>query len=199
MQMMPVTPPDKRKAARTGGLVGRAGFKCIAPKYIDDVLEKITHLVRHIRNVEDNCVLLGTKLIERGDTDMGRQLIANGMVHDASKFYGIEFENLSSVESCKEETSKLKLKMAVHHHRKTNLHHPEAWTGGILGMPDVYLAEFCCDSKARSEEFGTDLREWISESATKRYGFVKDDKVYKQIMEYVNLLCQTPFTNTGQT
>jgi hypothetical protein len=31
MQMMPVTPPDKRKAARTGGLVGRAGFKCIAP------------------------------------------------------------------------------------------------------------------------------------------------------------------------
>src|ERR1039458_5317807 len=31
MQMTPVTPPDERKAAKTGWLVGRAGFKCIAP------------------------------------------------------------------------------------------------------------------------------------------------------------------------
>jgi hypothetical protein len=31
MQMTPVTPPDERKAAKTGGLVGHAGFKCIAP------------------------------------------------------------------------------------------------------------------------------------------------------------------------
>ena len=33
MQMTPVTPPDERKAAKTGWLVGRAGFKCIAPNY----------------------------------------------------------------------------------------------------------------------------------------------------------------------
>jgi len=93
-------------------------------KEAEKTMEKIRAITRHIRNVEDNCVLLGTKLIERGDIELGHQLIANGMVHDASKFYGIEFENLSSVEPCVEETSKLKLKMAIHHHQKTNLHHP---------------------------------------------------------------------------
>jgi len=32
MQMTPVTPPHERKAAKTGGLIGRAGFKCIGRK-----------------------------------------------------------------------------------------------------------------------------------------------------------------------
>ena len=161
-------------------------------------MEKIRAIARHIRNVEDNCLLLGEKLIERGELDLGHKLIANGFVHDASKFYGIEFENLSSVEPCVEETSKLKLKMAIHHHQKTNLHHAEAWPEGIAGMPDVYLAEFCCDSKARSEEFGTDLRKWIDESATKRYGVTQNDKVYKRIMEFIDLLCPKPFEDLSK-
>ena len=64
-------------------------------RQIDDVLNKINRLTRHIRNVEDNCILLGTKLIQQGNIELGHKLIANGMVHDASKFGGIEFENLS--------------------------------------------------------------------------------------------------------
>ena len=60
-------------------------------------------------------------------------------------------------------------------------------------MPDVYIAEMVCDVKARSEEFGTDLRKWIDEEATKRYKFTMEDKVYKDLMRFVNLLCQTPF------
>ena len=75
-------------------------------------MEKIRVLTRHIRNVEDNCLLLGTKLIERGEVDLGRQLIANGYVHDTSKFYGIEFENLSYAGNPTEENAKLKMRMA---------------------------------------------------------------------------------------
>lgn len=59
-------------------------------------MEKIRAVARHIRNVEDNCFLLGEKLILGGEIDLGKQLIANGYVHDASKFTGIEFEYLSS-------------------------------------------------------------------------------------------------------
>lgn len=167
-------------------------------KYIDDVLGKITRLTRHIRNVEDNCVLLGTKLIERGDVELGHQLIANGMVHDASKFSGIEFENLSSIEPCKEETSKLKLKMAIHQHRKTNPHHVEYWSGGIWDMPDVYLAEMVCDLKARSEEFGTSLRDYIDGEGIKQWGIDKCDEVYKKIDGFVKLLCDTPFQDLSK-
>jgi|ERR1017187_9736593 hypothetical protein len=160
------------------------------------VLGKIDFIARHIRNVEDNCLLLGKKLIERGEITLGHKLIANGYVHDASKFHGIEFEYLSLANPGTEEDKKLKLKMAVHHHQTTNPHHPEYW-GGIKEMPSVYIAEMAADWKARSEEFGTSLRDWIEERATKRFDFTKEDKVYKEIMEYVNLLCQTSFTNTN--
>ena len=167
-------------------------------KEAEVTMEKIRSVARHIRNVEDNCFLLGEKLILNGEIDLGKQLIANGYVHDASKFTGIEFEYLSSGNPT-EENAKLKLKMAVQHHQMTNKHHPEAWSGGIKDMPDVYLAEFCCDVKAHSEEFGTDLRQWIDSEATKKFGFTTEDKVYKDIMRYVNLLCQKPFENISQS
>jgi hypothetical protein len=162
------------------------------------VLAKIEFVARHIRNVEDNCLVLGKKFIELGRVELGHRLIANGYIHDASKFHGIEFEYLS-VNNPTEEDKTLKLKLAIHHHNTTNPHHPEFWAGGIKEMPDVYVAEMVADWKARSEEFGTSLRDWIEESATKRFGFTKEDKVYKEIMEYVGLLCQTPFSNTTNT
>lgn len=156
-------------------------------------MKKIRSIAQHIRNVEDNCLQLGSKLIERGDIDLGHKLIANGYAHDLSKFFGIEWENMAPGQTSNEESAKLKLKMAIQHHRSINLHHPEAWPGGIKDMPDVYLAEFCSDIKARSEEFGTSLRDWINDEAIKRWDFTKDDEVYKKIMEYVNLLCEKPF------
>jgi len=155
-------------------------------------MEKIRAVARHIRNVEDNCFLLGEKLILGGEIDLGKQLIANGFIHDASKFHGIEFEYLSTGNPT-EEHAKLKLKLAIHHHQKTNPHHPEAWSGGIKDMPDVYLAEMACDLKARSEEFGTNFREWINDSATTKWNFKKEDKVYQDLMRYVDMICQKPF------
>lgn len=161
-------------------------------KQITDVLSKINRLTRHIRNVEDNCLLLGTKLIEKGEIELGHKIIANGMVHDASKFFGIEFENISYSNNDKEENAKLKLKMAIHHHTSTNPHHPEFWSH-ISKMPMDSLGECVCDWKARSEEFGTSLVEWINEIATKRYEFSVNDKTYKDIMSFVDLLCEKPF------
>ncbi len=161
-------------------------------------MKKIREITKHIRNVEDNCLILGEKLIERGEILLGRQIIANGFIHDASKFAGIEFEFLSPGHPEQLENAKLKLKLAIHHHQKTNLHHPEAWSGGIKGMPDVYLAEFCCDVKARSEEFGTDLRGWINDTATQKYGFTEGDGVYQKIMVYIDLLCPKPFEDLSK-
>lgn len=163
-----------------------------------EALEKIRAIARHIRNVEDNCLLLGEKLIDLGEIDLGHRLIANGFVHDASKFHGIEFENLTISQPSQEEGAKLKLRMAVSHHNRTNPHHPEYWMG-IDNMPDLYLAEMVCDWKARSEEFGTSLRDWIDNDATKRFDFEKDGKTYKQIMRFVDLICVKPFEQITET
>lgn len=169
-------------------------------KEAEETMNKIRALTRHIRNVEDNCFLLGTKLIEAGEIDLGRQLIANGCVHDTSKFYGMEFENIaySTSNNSQEENAKLKMKMAISHHCSTNSHHPEHWNG-IKNMPRVAMAEMVADWKSRSEEFGTDLRQWINESATKRWDFTKEDKIYKEIMDFVDLICDKPFENLTQT
>jgi len=161
-------------------------------------MEKIRAISRHIRNVEDNCLLLGEKLIGKGEVNLGHKLIANGYIHDASKFHGMEWEYMAPGTPLAEEGAKLKLKMAVQHHNKTNSHHPEYW-GDIRLMPRLYLAEMACDWKARSEEFGTSLRDWIDEQATKRFAFTKDERVYKEITEFVDLLCPKPFENVNQT
>jgi hypothetical protein len=160
------------------------------------IMEKIRGISRHIRSVEDNCLILGEKLIAIGAVDLGHKLIANGFIHDASKFHGIEFEYLS-LNNPIEESNKIKLKMAVQHHNSTNLHHPEAWAG-IKNMPDIYLAEMACDIKARSEEFGTNLREWIDDIATKKWDFSKEDEVYKILMRYVDFLCPKPFEDLSK-
>ncbi len=162
----------------------------------EHTMNKVRALTRHIRNVEDNCLLLGEKLIANGEVELGHHLIANGFVHDASKFFGIEWDFLSII-PIKEEETKLKLKMAVLHHNQTNAHHPEHWQG-IKNMPSVYVAEMLCDWKARSEEFGTSLREWIDNEAIKRWKFDKTDDVYKEIMKYVDMICQKPFATVAQ-
>ena len=160
-------------------------------KEAEEAMDKVRVLTRHIRNDEDNCLFLGEKLILNGEIELGHHLIANGFVHDSSKFFGIEWDFLSIL-PVKEEETKLKLKMAIIHHNQTNAHHPEHWQG-IKNMPSVFIAEMVADWKARSEEFGTSLREWIDEHATKRFGFTKEDDTYKEIIKYVDMLCQKSF------
>lgn len=146
--------------------------------------EKIEAVLEHIQNVQRNCYRLGLKLIKIGEIDLGRILIANGQVHDNSKFKGIEFEHLFYGDKI--------LMTVVKHHATTNAHHPEYW-GTIQKMPDVHLAEMVCDCAARSAEFGTDLRKWVSEIATKKYNFEMTDKDGIRIARFIDILLSPPF------
>lgn len=168
-------------------------------KEADLTMSKIRSITRHIRNVEDNCLILGERLINQGEIELGKQLVTNGFIHDASKFRGIEWESIVPGQSSETiDDKKLKLKLAISNHNSTNPHHPEYW-GNIDRMPKVYVAEMVCDWKARSEEFGTSLRDWIDSVATKRWGFDADSKTYKEIMSFVDLLCEKPFEQITQT
>lgn len=156
-------------------------------------MSKIRFITRHIRNVEDNCLILAEKLIANGEIDLGKQLVTNGFVHDISKFRGIEWDSIIPGQSSENvEDKTLKLKLAINNHNHTNPHHPEYW-GSIDKMPIVFVAEMACDWKSRAEEFGTSLRDWIDEKATKRWNFTKEDKIYKEIMRFVDMLCEKPF------
>jgi len=150
-----------------------------------ETTEKIEMVLNHIQNVQRNCYKLGLKLLRDGKVELGRQLIANGQIHDNSKFKGVEFDHLFYGDPI--------LKDAIKHHRAINPHHPEYWHNGIQGMPEIYLIEMVCDCTSRSQEFGTDIRIWIKEEATKRYKFEIDDEVGKKIIYYLDMLLDKTF------
>lgn len=147
---------------------------------------KLSSLIRHIDHVRDNCLLLGERLLEK-KISIGRNLIANGFIHDNSKFYGVEWDHLTSGTDDPD-----LMRVAIKHHNTTNPHHPEYW-GTIDKMPQLYLAEAVCDWLARASEFGTSLQDWIEEGAAKRFDYELNSTVHKDIMFYTNLLCDKPF------
>jgi len=146
-------------------------------------------LCRHIENVGRFCIILGERLIEQGEEAFGRKLIANGYLHDHSKFTGIEWLYLRN--ELKDSHSQL-FTFAARQHVLTNKHHPEYW-GCIQNMPKIYLAELTCDWAARSSEFGNDLREWIKDKATKKYNMTVQSHVYKEIKDFVDLILDPAF------
>lgn len=150
---------------------------------------RLDALIRHITNVQKNCILLGERLIDRGEPDFGRRLIANAFVHDNSKFGGVEWQFLH--QDMKDNEPE-KFLFAANQHVHTNKHHPEYWLH-ISNVPRIYVSEMCCDWAARSGEFGNDLREWIKDKATKKFDFTYQSKVYREIKEFVDLLLDPSF------
>lgn len=157
---------------------------------MSDDEKPLRQVMRHIRNVQDNCELLAERLIEQGRAEFARRLLANSLAHDQSKLRGIEWAHLNG------ETKKMNgdaFKLAHQSHVESNPHHPEYW-GGIDEMPAVYIAEMVCDWKARSDEMGTDLREWVKDEASKRYKFTLRGSAYKIIKNFMDLLLDPAFS-----
>jgi|CXWL01.1.fsa_nt_gi hypothetical protein len=145
-------------------------------------------VIRHIESVQENCRILAERIIALGGEDNFKfavQLIANSYVHDNSKLTSsLEFHNLYKDAQY--------FKLALEEHQTRNKHHPEAHVGGIKAMGDVHIAEMICDWKTRSSEAGTDLKQWIKETAMEKYGFTDNSAVYKKIKHYINLLLDKP-------
>lgn len=162
--------------------------------------DHLEEVVRHIKGVQDACLLLGRRLIKAGEVKFGLSLIANGFKHDQSKFHGIEWDYLTRKSASgggheDPDDAKREKEMffhALNSHQNSNYHHPEAWHD-ISDMPRIYLAEFVCDTYTRSAEMGTDLRSWIKDVASKKYGFSLQGKTYKQIKYFMDMLLDPTF------
>jgi hypothetical protein len=128
-----------------------------------------------------------------GEKEFGRLLIARVFVHDASKFYGIEWKYLHAGNDVPPE----QLELAITQHRETNEHHPEYW-GGVNRMPELAVAEMVCDWYARAQEFGTGLRDWIKTHALDRFQIGKGSLQYQWIMKFVDLLLEGPFRDPSR-
>jgi hypothetical protein len=153
---------------------------------IEIILTKLDNIRRHIRNVQDSAELLARRLIGKGEISFAINLLANVMEHDQSKYRGVEFDHLHAGED------KELFQVSLKQHWSTNPHHPEYW-GDIQEMPRIYLAELVCDLKARSEEFGTNLREYLDGEFSERHKLTPRCKVMMEIKYFVDLLLEKPF------
>ncbi len=152
--------------------------------------QHLDNLVRHIELVREATLLLGKRLITQGRHELGRILIAQGFIHDASKFHGIEWDYLHAGR----DVSKDALELAIKQHTRTNSHHPEYW-GKISDMPESFVAEMVCDWYARAMEFGTDLRAWIKNTAISKYDIDINGLQYRWIVNFVDMLLENYFTD----
>ena len=144
---------------------------------------------RHLDGVHKAVRLLAKRLVSlcnEDDLKLAFLLLRHAFTHDQSKLEGVEFPWIHQTED------KEKLITAIEHHQQVNPHHPEYW-GGANDMPPVAIAEMVCDWKSRSEEKGTDLREWIREVAFKKYEIPPTGKVSKLVKKFVDLLIDPPF------
>jgi len=148
----------------------------------------VADLKAHIARVQENAHNLAEWLADNGQRELGRVLLANAHVHDASKWHGIEWEVLHMGP----DVDKALLKKAIEQHQKTNPHHPEYW-GGLSGMPVVYVAEMVCDWLARSQELATDMREWVRKEAPQRFDFHHAEDQVAHIKGFIDVLLPKKF------
>lgn len=152
------------------------------------VEEHIDNLTRHIERVRENTIVLGKKLIARGEVTFGVNLIANGFIHDASKFFGLEWDVLHSGPDAPRNL----VDLAVRQHTASNPHHPEYWDG-IDNMPRIYVAEMICDWSARAAETGGSVRDYLRTKAMGRYQIKPDSEILKLINGFMDLLLESSF------
>lgn len=150
--------------------------------------KKLNFRMRHIQNVQDAAFLLADRLAEIGEFDLARRLVQRSLCHDSSKFEGIEWDFLDIDASDKDKEQRKNLRLAIHQHQQHNDHHPEYFASGLDDMSRVQIAEMVCDWKARSDEFGSSLVDWIKEKASERYGFTLRSKAYQKIKFFLDLL-----------
>ena len=140
--------------------------------------KNLQSILKHIDNVRSNCILLGNKIIDDGNLELGKALIANGYNHDNSKLHGIELLYLN--EKTKEENPLL-FNTAYLQHVSNNKHHPEAWIGGIESMDELHLLEMICDWDSRSFEFNTNSMDWFKDIGANKYNIKPNSRLYKFI------------------
>jgi hypothetical protein len=150
--------------------------------------EHLENLVRHIDMVRQAGLLLGKRLMAKERKDFGRLLIARCYEHDVSKFYGIEWRFLHAGKDMDKED----LERAVQQHVETNAHHPE-YHGGFNNMGEMDVAELLVDWYARSQEFGTGLRDWIKNSAIDRFKINVESDQYRWLSGFLDILLEDHF------
>jgi len=169
--------------------------KCKCGKKVNDGISdrdklklKYCKVLTHLDLVSKNCRKLALALIDENQTELAHKLIIRGQLHDVSKLTNpMEWNYLCDYEAYK---GSEKLKEAVDTHTRFNNHHPEycLYENGIHSMDEVSLIELYCDWFSRGEEFKKPIRQFMEETAFKKYNFDENSAVFQKLNYYNQLM-----------
>jgi len=147
-------------------------------------LENYRRVISHLRKVHENGVKLAEKLIEIGRPRFARRVTIEIFKHDLSKLGQYEYVGFFSGE-------KDKLADAIRHHQLVNPHHLEYYES-YKEIPELQLAIIACDLKARSEEFGNDVKTFLKGFCEKK-NISPGTDFNKKIKQFLNLIIEDKF------
>lgn len=158
----------------------------------------LTNKIKQLQDIGEHkifvikcCNLLAQYLLENGREKDALDIMKRGFSHDMSKlseqeFYGMaEFaDDMKSLKNSKEKISPEK-EFIINIHRDNNKHHPEYWDN-INDMTELDIMELACDWCARSEQFGTDVIEFLETRQETQFHFPKE--IYNNIETYLKII-----------
>lgn len=173
---------------------------------IENQLKQVDDTLIHVGYVMEAGRKLIKELLKKGQEKQAMELLQRIMKHDYSKSSESEFYGLSAFS---DDVAALKDPMVntvqdgkfqtIRLHWQNNDHHPEYWADQMPksfvdetplvineNMPDMAIAEMCCDWFARSAQYKTNVWEFYEMRTKTRWKFT--DKQHELIQTYLTLL-----------
>ena len=156
-------------------------------KYIKDT-------IIHKSYILIECNIMFDWLCENGKENLAINLAKSCSIHDDSKFTKLEYTKMLEISMDSKKDAMLNpsilpsnyVSSILKYHWKNNRHHPEHFKDPNL-MTELDMIEMVCDWSARSQQYKTDLLEFVNTRLQKRFtGFNEENK--KLILQYCNVL-----------
>lgn len=151
-------------------------------EYLQDVV--IPHKLAVFNN--------GLNLLKFVPDELKEDFRKNLITHDSSKFYKIELDGYIGYFKKDKSKYKEKFKIAWHHHKLNNPHHPEHWlsvnrNGEVeaLPMPEIYIWEMVADWLGAGETYSTPTNDWLKDNLSLFLFHPKTLEKLKEILAHI--------------
>lgn len=159
---------------------------------LNNKLKQLNDIGQHKIYVLKCSIALANYLMKNNREQEALNIMKRAFEHDFSKltdeeFYGIaKFADEMQITKDSNNISEEK-EYYINLHRDNNKHHPEYWTN-IHDMTELDIMELACDWCSRSEQFNTDVIEFLEDGQKTRFHF--PEHIYNNIEKYLLIITE---------
>lgn len=160
---------------------------------LNNKLKQLNDIGQHKMYVLKCSTALSNYLMRNDREQEALNVMKRAFEHDFSKLTEEEFYGMAKfadeMQGLKDPNSKISIEKEhyINLHRNRNKHHPEYWKD-INDMTELDIMELACDWCSRSEQFNTNVIEFLENGQKNRFNFPKD--IYENIKKYLLIITE---------